>query len=63
VLSEGRFEHKLDVSELEPVKPFWAVKVNVVDPDCPGLWTTIVVGFAVIPNGATFTEIAEDVDP
>jgi hypothetical protein len=61
-LSEGRFEHKLDVSALEPVKPFCAVNVNIVDPDWPGLVTTIVVGFAAIANAPTFTEIADEVD-
>jgi hypothetical protein len=63
VLSEGRFEHELDVSALEPVKPFCAVNVSVVDPDWPGLATTIVVGFAAIAKAATFTEIAGEVDP
>ena len=32
VLCEGSCEHKLGVSALEPLKPFWAVKVNIVDP-------------------------------
>ena len=62
VLSEGKLVQRLDVSAAEPVKPLCAVNVSVVDPDCPGLVTKIVVGFAAIANAATFTEIADDVD-
>jgi hypothetical protein len=63
VLSGGKFVHRLAVNAAEPVKPLCAVNVRVVDPDCPGLVTEIVVGFATIANGATLTEIADDVDP
>jgi len=63
-LSEGRCEHKLGVSAVEPAKPFCAVNVSIVDPDWPGLVITMVVGFAAIANPAPkFTEIACEVDP
>ena len=33
-----------------PVRPFWAVKVRVVDPECPGLAMLMVAGFAATVN-------------
>ena len=63
-LSEGRCEHKLGVSAVEPAKPFCAVNVSIVEPDWPGLVITMVVGFAAIANPAPkITEIACEVDP
>ena len=60
----GKFEHIEDKSETEPEKPFCALKVRVVDPDCPGLATLIVVGFAVIVKvPPTSMEVASEVDP
>jgi hypothetical protein len=50
LLSEGKFEHIDGKSVAEPVKPFCAVNVRVVDPDCPGLATLIVNGLAVMVN-------------
>jgi len=50
LLLDGKFEHIDGESVAEPVNPFCAANVRVVDPDCPGLATLIVVGFAVIVN-------------
>ena len=48
VVSEGRFEHIDGESVAEPVKPFCAVNVRVVDPDWPGFATVMLAGFAVM---------------
>jgi len=50
LLFAGRFEHIDGESVAEPVNPFCAANVRVVDPDCPGLATLIAIGFAVIVN-------------
>jgi hypothetical protein len=70
LLFTGRFEHIDGESVAEPVKPFCAANVRVVDPDCPGLATLILVGFAVIVNvggggGKEMMSIerADEVDP
>ena len=63
VLCGGKFAHKLGVRVVEPVKPVCAVKVSDVEPDCPGLATTMVVGFAAMANPPTVTEIAGEVEP
>ena len=64
LLSEGRLEHIVAESVAEPVKPFWAVNVNVVDPDLPGLDTLITGRLAasvkVCPTPIT---VAGEVDP
>ena len=48
LLSDGKPLHIAGESVTLPalLNPFWAVKVSVVDPDCPGAATLIVVGFA-----------------
>jgi len=46
--SEGRFEHIDGESVAEPVRPFSAVNVRVVDPDWPGLATMTLAGLAAI---------------
>lgn len=64
VLCGGRYEQAVGESVPEPVKPFCAVKVKVVDPDCPGLAMLIDAGLAVIENvSPTSTRIVDDVDP
>ena len=47
-VSAGRFEHIDGESVVEPVKPFCAVKVRIVDPDWPGLATVTLAGLAVM---------------
>ncbi len=70
LLFGGKFEHIDAESVAEPVKPFCATNVRVVDPDRPGLATLIAIGFAVIVNvgGGGSEEImsiekADEVDP
>jgi hypothetical protein len=56
--SKGKAVHIDGVSVTLPLllNPFSAVNVSVVDPDWPGAFTLIVVGFAVTVNvGAGFT--------
>ncbi len=43
LLLGGKFEHIVGERVAEPVKPFCAANVSVVDPDCPGLATLITV--------------------
>jgi hypothetical protein len=63
-LSDGKLEHIDEVRSAEPVSPFCAEKVSVVDPDCPGLVTTIIAGFAASKKEApTLTGIAAEVEP
>jgi hypothetical protein len=50
VLLGGKFEHNEDESAAEPVNPFCAVNMRIVDPDCPWLATVIAVGLALIEN-------------
>lgn len=47
---DGRFEHEAAERVPDPLSPFCAVKLSVVDPDCPGLAILIVDGFAEIEN-------------
>jgi ribosomal protein L24 len=64
LLSGGRFEHMDGERVVEPVKPLDAVNVSVVDPDCPGFATVIVVGLAVIANAAPMiSSVTGEVDP
>jgi hypothetical protein len=47
-----------------PAKPFWAEKVRVVDPDCPGLAMLIVVGLiATLYVPPTSIRATGDVEP
>ena len=50
LLSDGKLEHIEGVRAAEPVKPFCAVNVSVVDPDCPGALTLTTIGLALIVN-------------
>lgn len=64
LLFGGKFEHIVGVRVADPVKPFCAANVRVVDPDCPGLETLIAVGFTDIANvSPTSTIVADDVEP
>lgn len=47
-LSAGRPEHVEGESVAEPVRPFFAVNVRIVDPDSPGLATVTLSGLAAI---------------
>ena len=49
-LPGGRFEQIEGPKEAEPVKPFCAVNVRVVEPDCPAVAILTTAGFAVMPN-------------
>lgn len=56
VLCGGRFVHMDGMSVADPVMPFCAVNVSVVEPDCPGLVTVIAGELSVIVNvGAAVT--------
>jgi hypothetical protein len=50
LLFDGKFEHIDGESVAEPVKPFCAMNVRIVDPDCPGLAILTAVGLALIVN-------------
>jgi hypothetical protein len=64
MLFGGRFEHIDGERVTEPVKPFFAANVSVVDPDCPGLAMLIAVGLAAIANvPPTSREMMGDTDP
>ena len=65
LLSDGKFEHMEDERVAEPVRPFCAVKVSMVDPDWPGLVTLMVIGFAVIVNvgGAVTVSVMLALEP
>jgi hypothetical protein len=47
-LSGGKAEHVEEISVAEPVKPFFAANVRIVDPDWPGLATVTLSGLAAI---------------
>lgn len=47
LLSGGKFEHIDGESVAEPVNPPCPLNVSIVEPDCPGVDTVIVDGFAV----------------
>ena len=64
VLCGGKVEHADGERGAEPVSPFCAVNVIIVDPDWPGLAMFIVVGLAVIENvPPTLTEETAEVEP
>jgi hypothetical protein len=64
VLCGGKYKHIEGVRAVDPVKPFCAVKVNVVDPDWPGLAMLMVVALAAIVKVApTSITATGEVDP
>ena len=64
VLYGGKFEHIEGERVPVPVKPFCVENVRVVDPDCPGVATVIVVGLAeMVYAPPTSIKAAGDVDP
>ena len=64
LLFGGRNEQFAGERLAVPVKPFCAVNVRTVDPDCPGLAIIMAVGLAEIAMPApTSTELTSDVDP
>jgi hypothetical protein len=69
LLCGGRLEHVEEESVAEPMNPLCALKVNTVDPDCPGLATLITVGLAPIVNGGGLkvaivsTSVPAEVEP